>query len=81
MKIISEALEETDDEGALPSEAELRDIFKAIDKDGSGNVNAAELKEALVNLGQNISDKDIDEMIKVAGQFFLDVKRGSLLGF
>jgi Ca2+-binding EF-hand superfamily protein len=34
------------------------------DKDGSGCIDAAELKTVLHNLKQNPTDKDVDDMIK-----------------
>lgn len=47
-------------------EEHLRLAFKIFDKDGNGNVSAAELKEAMTTLGEDFTQDDIDEMIKLA---------------
>ena len=47
-------------------EKELKDAFKAFDKDGSGYITAKELKAAMKKMGGNVSDKDIQSMIDKA---------------
>ncbi|KAG8898966.1 hypothetical protein FRC00_002096, partial [Tulasnella sp. 408] len=42
------------------------EVFKKFDVDGNGHINAKELKEATRALGQNMTDEEIDEMIKEA---------------
>jgi len=34
------------------------------DTDGNGNISPAELRQAMINLGENLTDKEIDVMIK-----------------
>ena len=36
------------------------------DKDGNGNISAAELRHVMTNLGEKLTDEQIDEMIKEA---------------
>ena len=48
------------------SEEELLEAFKVFDKDGNGNISALELKQVMHNLGENLSDADIEEMIREA---------------
>jgi len=36
------------------------------DKDGSGKISKQELKEVMKNLGENLSDQEITEMIREA---------------
>lgn len=36
------------------------------DKDGNGFVSAAELKHVMTNLGEKLSDEEVDEMIREA---------------
>lgn len=40
--------------------------FKVFDRDGSGTISAAELKAVMKSLGENLSDAEIDEMIREA---------------
>ena len=49
------------------TEEHLRLAFKVFDKDGNGNVSAAELKESMSNLlGENFTKEEIDDMIRLA---------------
>ena len=42
----------------------LREHFKAFDKDGNGLISPSELKQAMSDMGQELSSAEIDEMIK-----------------
>ena len=44
----------------------LRETFKIFDKDGSGYINASELKELMEKLGEKLSDEEIEKMIAEA---------------
>ena len=46
------------------NEEELRDVFKAFDKDNSGFISDSELKEVSSKLGRNLTDEDVKEMMK-----------------
>lgn len=48
------------------AESEMKDAFKIFDKDGSGKIDAAELKQAMTSLGNPLTDQEVDEMIKAA---------------
>ena len=48
------------------SEDELKEAFKVFDKDGNGFISAAELRHVMTNLGEKLTDEEIDEMIKEA---------------
>lgn len=50
----------------MEMEDELEDAMRVFDKDGSGIIDADELKAALRNLGEPIDDDDIAELLKVA---------------
>jgi calmodulin len=50
--------------GARTSEDEIREAFKVFDRDGNGYVNAAELKHVMTNLGEKLTDAEVDEMIR-----------------
>ncbi|KAG0249048.1 hypothetical protein BG011_009629 [Mortierella polycephala] len=48
------------------SEEEIKEAFKVFDKDGNGYISAAELRHVLTNLGERLSDQEVDEMITEA---------------
>lgn len=48
------------------SEEEIREAFKVFDKDGNGQISAAELRHVMTNLGEKLSDEEVDEMIREA---------------
>ncbi|KAF9435635.1 hypothetical protein BGZ76_005837 [Entomortierella beljakovae] len=48
------------------SEEEIKEAFKVFDKDGNGYISAAELRHVLTNLGERLSDAEVDEMIHEA---------------
>ena len=47
----------------LDTEEELKEAFKVFDKDGSGTISAAELRHVMLNLGEKLTDDEVDEMI------------------
>ncbi|ESO92156.1 hypothetical protein LOTGIDRAFT_121213, partial [Lottia gigantea] len=48
------------------SEEELREAFRVFDKDGNGYISSNELRFVMSNLGETLSDKEVDEMIREA---------------
>lgn len=46
---------------ASPAELEL--AFKLFDKNGDGQIDANELRHLLVNLGEKLTDDEVDEII------------------
>ena len=48
------------------SEEELKEAFKVFDKDGNGFISAAELRHVMTNLGEKLTDEEVDEMIREA---------------
>jgi len=48
------------------SEEELREAFRVFDKDGNGFISASELRRIMTNLGEKLSDAEVDEMIREA---------------
>ena len=48
------------------SEEELLEAFKVFDKDGNGFISSAELMHVMTNLGEKLTDEEVDEMIREA---------------
>merc|ERR1711988_1703920 len=48
------------------TEEELIEAFKCFDKDGSGMISTAELRHVMSNLGEKITDEEMDEMVREA---------------
>ncbi|KAL5008518.1 hypothetical protein ScPMuIL_014099 [Solemya velum] len=48
------------------SEDEIREAFRVFDKDGNGFISAAELRHVMTNLGEKLTDEEVDEMIREA---------------
>lgn len=48
------------------TDSELRQAFNIFDRDGSGTINAEELKQVMKALGEDLSEVEIDEMIREA---------------
>ena len=48
------------------TEDELKEAFKVFDTDGTGFISAAQLREVMKNLGEDLTDEEIDDMIKSA---------------
>merc|ERR1719391_1273600 len=48
------------------SEEEIREAFRVFDKDGNGFISAAELCHVMTNLGEKLTDEEVDEMIREA---------------
>lgn len=45
---------------------ELREAFKVFDKDGDGLISPAELRGVMSGLGENLTNEEVEEMIKEA---------------
>lgn len=50
----------------MDSEEEIREAFRVFDEDGIGYISAAELRHVMTNLGEKLTDEEVDEMIKEA---------------
>ena len=40
--------------------------YRVFDKDGNGFISAAELRHVMTNLGEKLTDEEVDEMIREA---------------
>nr|CAG8463080.1 10109_t:CDS:2 [Entrophospora candida] len=47
------------------SEEEIKEAFKVFDKDGNGYISAAELRHVMTNLGEKLSEEEVDEMVNL----------------
>ncbi|KAG8379521.1 hypothetical protein BUALT_Bualt07G0097700 [Buddleja alternifolia] len=48
------------------SEEELKEAFKVFDKDQNGLISVAELRNVMTNIGEKLTDEDVNEMIREA---------------
>ncbi|CAF3765986.1 unnamed protein product [Rotaria sp. Silwood1] len=55
------------------SEEEIREAFRVFDKDGNGFISAAEFRHVMTNLGEKLTDEEVDKMIREA-----DIDEGSV---
>ena len=46
------------------SESEIVDAFRVFDKGGNGLISVNELRHIMSNLGEKITDEEMDEMIR-----------------
>mmetsp|Transcript_50815 Transcript_50815/g.91737 ORF Transcript_50815/g.91737 Transcript_50815/m.91737 type:complete len:477 (+) Transcript_50815:62-1492(+) len=60
LTLMARKMKETD------TEAELVEVFKVFDRDGTGFISAAELRHVMVQLGEKVTDDEIDDMISEA---------------
>ncbi|XP_060577956.1 calmodulin-beta-like [Ruditapes philippinarum] len=44
----------------------ILDAFREFDKDGNGFISAAELRQVMTNLGEKLTDEEVDEIMKEA---------------
>ena len=44
----------------------MKEAFKRFDKNGNGYISAAELRNTFTNLGENLTDADVADMIREA---------------
>ena len=50
------------------SEEEIREAFRVFDKDGNGVISPAELRHVLGNIGEKLTDDEIDEIMRDADE-------------
>lgn len=48
------------------SEEEIKEAFRVFDRNGTGYVCAVELRHLMINLGEKLTEKEVDEMIREA---------------
>ncbi|UYV74298.1 hypothetical protein LAZ67_11002912 [Cordylochernes scorpioides] len=48
------------------SEAELKEAFRVFDKNGDGFISAPELRHVMTNLGEKLTDEEVEDMIREA---------------
>lgn len=66
------------------TETELRQAFRVFDQDDSGSISADELRHVMKSIGENLTDEEFDEMLKMAdtngdGQIDCDYSRSFCL--
>lgn len=48
------------------SEEELKSAFKVFDRDNTGYINGPNLRNVMTNLGEKLTDEEVEEMIREA---------------
>ncbi len=48
------------------TEEEVDEAFRVFDKEGNGYISAAELRHVMTNMGEKLSEEDVDEMLQTA---------------
>ncbi|CAB4285622.1 unnamed protein product [Prunus armeniaca] len=48
------------------ADAELREAFKVFDKDQDGYISPNELRHVMINLGERLTDEEVEQMIREA---------------
>ena len=61
------------------TEEELVEAFKVFDRDGNGFTSATELRHVMMNLGEKLTDEEVDEMIREADVDVPVVMQGQVL--
>ncbi|KAH9289653.1 hypothetical protein KI387_033770, partial [Taxus chinensis] len=60
LNLMARKMKETD------TDEELREAFKVFDKDQNGFISASELRHVMINLGEKLTDEEVEQMIKEA---------------
>ena len=60
LTIMARKMKDTD------TEEDIIEAFRVFDKDGAGTISAAELRHVMTNLGEKLTDEEVDEMIREA---------------
>ncbi|CAL4918729.1 unnamed protein product [Urochloa decumbens] len=60
LNLMARKLKDTD------SEEKLREAFDVIDKDQDGYISATELRQVMTNLGEKVTDQEVEEMMREA---------------
>ncbi|KAL7081155.1 hypothetical protein ACP275_14G021600 [Erythranthe tilingii] len=50
----------------IDADEELKEAFKVFDKDQNGYISANELRQVLMNLGEKLTDEEVQQMIREA---------------
>lgn len=53
-------------DGNYDPDEELREAFKVFDKDQNGYISATELRHVMINLGEKLTDEEVEQMIREA---------------
>jgi len=51
---------------------EIKEALKVFDKDGNGFISAAEVWHVMTNLGEKLTDEEVDEMVREADLMVTD---------
>lgn len=86
LHMMSKKMKETD------KEEELKEAFRVFDRNSDGFISAAELRLVMTNLGEKLTDEEVEEMIREAdldgdglvnynGNYYLIINFGTICLF
>lgn len=52
---------------ATEKAADLRDMFRVYDRDGTGTIKIAEMRHLLTTVGEKLTEDEADELLKMSG--------------
>jgi len=48
----------------VDTEEDVKEAFRVFDKEGTGFISAAELRHVMINLGEKLTDAELDELMQ-----------------
>jgi len=63
INVVKSQLRLLQNSGKLSSSGNKLEAFKVLDKDGNGFISAAELRHVMANLGEKLTDEEVDALI------------------
>ncbi|CAH9095493.1 unnamed protein product [Cuscuta epithymum] len=60
INLMAKKIKETDED------EEIKEAFKVFDKDQNGYISASELRHTMINLGEKLTEEEVEEMIREA---------------
>ncbi|XP_047323088.1 calmodulin-like [Impatiens glandulifera] len=66
LELMARKMTEADSGGGGGGGEDLKEAFRVFDKDQNDSISAAELRHVMLNLGERLTDEEVDEMFREA---------------